>query len=261
MNSFSSSYYFALAGGYIVALLGWWIIHRLKPLIWNFGAEHTFTHPWWETLWAFVAALATIAIGRLYSAGMLIPKTFMVNSVVTEALNQIIIFSPFIILLAVRRQPLTTAWLPARNAAPRLAVGIVLALAAITVFTLIRGLSGTLGTVLGNVYHPKNIGYATQIFMEDLAIAIVFVRFRSAVGARWFLIVLIGVAFLFSASHYPMKLSEGMSFMDATRDVLIDGLLVSGVIFVLQQSRDILWFWCIHFAMDMMQFYGGNTSM
>jgi hypothetical protein len=261
MNSFSSSYYFALTGGYTIGLLGWWLIHRWKPQLWNSDPEYNFLHPWWDTLWAFLAALTTIAIGQLYSGGTLLPKGSIVNSELTEALNQIIIFLPFILLLIMRRQPSTTAWLSSRHLATRLAIGLILGITAICVFVLIRRPSASLGTILGNVYHPKNAGYATQILLEDIAIAVVFVRFRSAVGAKWFLIVLIAVAFLFSASHYPAKLSEGLSFMTATRDVLIDGALVSAVIYVLQRSRDIVWFWFIHFAMDMMQFYTGSTSL
>lgn len=261
MNSFSSAYYFALVGGYTTGLLGWWLISRWKPVLWRFGDEYHFDHPWREILWVLVAGVVTVAIGQLYTRGLLLPKSLPVPAQLTEALNQLIIFSPFITLLLVRRQPLTTAWLPSHRFPQRLAVGLVLALAAICVFALIRQPTDGLGTVLANVYHPKNIAYAVQIFLEDVAIAMLFVRFRAAAGKKWFLIALFSVAFLFSASHYPAKLGDGLSFMAATRDVIIDGALGCAVVYVLQQSRDILWFWCLHFAMDMMQFYTGSTSM
>jgi hypothetical protein len=260
MASFSSSYYFALTAGYAIGLLGWWIVHRWNPGLWNPGPEYRFPHPWWDLLWAFIAALCTIAVGQLYSGGMLIPKGAFIAPVAAEAMNQAIIFSPFIVLMIVRRQPLTTAWLSVRHLPGRLAVGCILAIAALCVFVLLRRPPDTIMTILGNVYHPKNVGYAVQILLEDIAIAVVFVRFRAAVGPRWFLLVLITVAFLFSASHYPAKLAEGASIVSATRDVIVDGLLVSAVIYVLQRSRDIVWFWFIHFAMDMMQFYSGSTS-
>ena len=261
MTSFSSSYYFALACGYFTGLLGWWLANRWKPAIWNSTPEHHFAHPWWDTLLAFVAAGATLAIGRLYTGGFLLPKSFILGPVLTEVVNQAMIFSPFIMLLIARHQPFATAWLSPRHVPERLGIGLALGLAAISVFVLIRQPPDTLGDILGNVYHVKNGGYATQILLEDIAIAVVFVRFRSAVGARWFLIVLITVAFLFSASHYPAKLGEGLSFMTATRDVIIDGVLASAIIYVLQRSKDVLWFWCHHFAMDMMQFYGGNPAV
>jgi hypothetical protein len=260
MNSYSSSYYIALTCGYSVALFGWGLLRAWKPALWNSGPEYHFSHPWWDTLWAFVAAIATIAIGQLYSGGLLIPKGSISGVVLTEALNQSIIFSPFIALLLLRRQPLSTAWLPSHHLPVRIAIGMGLALLAVLGFVLMRGQLGEFGTILGSVYHPKNVGYAVQIFLEELAIAVVFVRFRAAVGKKWFLGVLISVAFLFSVSHYPAKIGEGLSFLAATRDVIIDGALVSAVVYVLQRSKDIVWFWWIHFAMDMMQFYTGNTT-
>jgi hypothetical protein len=251
----------ALTAGYAVGLFGWWMINRWKPGVWNSDPEYHFTHPWWDTVWAFVAAIATIAIGQLYTGGWLLPKASVLGTVLTEALNQAIIFSPFILLLIIRRQPFTTAWLSFRHVPERLIAGLGLAIAAICTFVLFRQPSDTLGAILGNVYHPKNAGLAVQIFLEDIAIAVVFVRFRSAVGPKRFLIVLITVAFLFSASHYPSKLGEGLSFITATRDVIIDGALASAIVYVLQRSKDVLWFWCLHFAMDMMQFYTGNPTM
>lgn len=255
MNSFSSSYYLALAAGYAVGLAGWWLISRWKPAVWTFSEEFHFAHPWRETVLAFLAALATIGVGMLYTAGMLIGKGAPGAAVLREALNQTIIFSPFLLLVIVRRQPLSTAWLSRPHLPERIAAGIVLALAAICAFVLLRPPSDGLGAVLGNVYHPKNAGYAVQIFLEDFAIAVFFVRFRAAIGERWFLVVLITVAVLFSASHYPSKLGEGLSFLAATREVAIDAALVSAAIVVLQRSKDIVWFWFLHCAMDMMQFY------
>ncbi|MBI3586982.1 MAG: hypothetical protein HY088_07630 [Ignavibacteriales bacterium] len=260
MNSLSYSYYFALSAGYTIGVLGWLLINRLKPEIWKADSEYQFPHSWRETLWALAAVVGTISIGQFYMAKMLIPKALIINSVITDALNQIIIFSPFLLLLVIRRQPLTTAWLPSQNLPLRLGIGMALAVGAVGLFVLVRQPSQTLGEILLNVYHPKNAHYAVQIFLEDIAVAILFVRLRSALGQKWFLIALISVAFLFSASHYPLKLREGLSFFLATRDVIIDGLLVSTVVYVLQRSRDILWFWCIHFAMDMMQFYAGNIT-
>jgi hypothetical protein len=260
METISSSYYFALTFGYAIALLGWWLVYHWQPKIWEFQLDYQFFHPWWETLWALLAAIATVTIGQLYSRGLLIPEISATGSPLASSLNQIIIFSPFIILLLARRQPLTTAWLPSKSILLRLVIGLLLAFCALLVFFIIRRPPTSLLSIFVSGYHPKNIGYAVQVFLEDFAIAILFVRFRTAVGQKWFLLVVITVAFLFSAAHYPQKLNEGQSFLVATREVLIDGLLVSAVIYVLQRSRDFLWFWCIHFLMDMMQFYAGNLT-
>jgi hypothetical protein len=257
MNSLTSSYYLGLSGGYAAALLGWLLISHLKPDLWGLRIGFHFKKPWLETLLVLVAAVGTLGIGRLYSAHWLFPESKYSFLPLSGIANQMLIFSPFILLIAVRRHPLISAWLPLKSLIWRLGIGLTLALAAITAFGLIGNPSETLGQILGNVYHPKNLSLAAQVFLEDFAIAIFFVRFRAAVGAKWFPAVVLTAAFLFAAAHYPQKISQGEAFWPATRDVLIDGALVSGAILVLQKSRDIVWFWCVHFAMDMMQFYSG----
>lgn len=249
-------YYVALYAAYAVALTGWWGINRSKPEVWPSGPPHPFDHPWREVLWAVLAAVATILIGQLlYVPGHLLPEASVTDSPLAASLNQIIIFSPFLILLAIRRQPLTTAWLPGRHLPLRIAAGVALALLAIFTLVTVRGHPGAFPSVLADVYRPANLGYATQIFLEDIALAVALVRFRSALGGRRFVIAVLVVAFAFSAAHYPLKLSGGLSFFAATLEVLIDGALAAAIIYVLQRSRDIVWFWFVHFALDMMQFY------
>ena len=261
MNSISSSYYAALAIAYGVSLLGWWLINLWKPIIWKYDTVYPFQHPWRETLWVLLAAIGTIGIGQLYSHNLLLPETGVVKSPLTNSINQIIIFFPFILLLFIRHQPFSTVWLPSQFPLIRVGVGIALALCAIIVFLLIRKPEPSFFDIIAGVYHPKNLGYAVQVFLQDCSVAMLLVRFKAAVGKKWFLWVIIVVAFLFSASHYPLKMTQGLSFITATREILIDGLLVSGILYVIQRSQDILWFWCIHFAMDMMQFYAGKPDV
>jgi hypothetical protein len=90
----------------------------------------------------------------------------------------------------------------------------------------------------------------TQVFLEDLTIAILFVRLAGAVGTRWATVV---VASLFAAGHVPVMVSQGATWLELA-GLLRDAGLGAAVILVLQRSRDVVWFWCIHFALDMTQF-------
>jgi hypothetical protein len=259
MQQISSHYYFALGAGYAAALLAWLLVDDSRPDIWGHLKDPRFRHPWWETVAALIASLATVGIGLLYSRHLLLPEVSATKSPVINALNQVIIFSPFITLLLVRRQSLQTAWLPATKILLRLGAGAVLAGCALLVFYFVSRPPVTFLTIFASVYHPKNFGYAVQIFLEDFAIAILFVRLRDALGQKRFLIAVLAVAFLFSAAHYPDKLAQGQLFLIATREVTIDAFLVGGVVYFLQRSKDFLWFWCVHFTMDMLQFYTGGA--
>src|SRR5262249_44783979 len=167
-----------------------------------------------------------------------------------NAINQIIIFSPIFLLLAIRRQGLDTAWLPLDRVWQRLLVGLGLALLAILAFTATRAGSDSWLTVVPRVYSPKNLSFAVEVFCEDVAIAILFVRFQATVGA---LLGIILVALLFAAAHLPTLIALGVP-LGQTLFLLLDAGLGVLALAVLRRAQDIWWFWCVHFAMDMMQF-------
>jgi len=105
--------------------------------------------------------------------------------------------------------------------------------------------------VVLRVYSPKNVPLLVQVLLEDIAIAILFVRFRSALGLR-FTVGLVAV--LFAAAHIPALLASGVAIHECI-GLVLDAALAVGVLSVVQRSSDVWWFWCVHYAMDMTQFY------
>jgi hypothetical protein len=198
-----------------------------------------------------VAGVTVLAIGQLYLREWLLPKAPGLLGGVADACNQILIFSPLFLLLALRRHSLRTAWLPIDRVWLRILVGTVLALSSILVFTMARSESDHWLVVVRRVYQPQNLSHLVQVFLEDVAIAILFVRFRSAIGLRSTIAL---VAILFAVSHVPSLLADGAGITELAGLVLDAGLAVV-VLSVVQRSADIWWFWSIHFALDMMQFY------
>jgi hypothetical protein len=244
------SEYFALLAGYATALAGWLLLARMVPSLWPTPPKPAFPHPWREVGWALLSVVLVLGIGRLYSAKLLFPTSGW-SGVPLETLNQVLIFLPLPLLLVVRRQPLSTAWLPTTRVWLRLLAGSGLALLSILVYTLVRANSDSWFAVVSRAYHPKNAPHLIQVFLEDLGIAILFVRFASALGARRTVII---VAVLFALAHIPAMLSGGATAGSFAHLILDVGLMV-GILSVLQRSGDIWWFWMVHFAMDMMQFY------
>ena len=209
-----------------------------------------FPHPWREVGWALGSVAAVLGIGLLYGAGWLLPGTGPLR-LPFEALNQLVIFSPMLVLLAVRRLPLITAWLPARRIWLRVGSGLRIALLATLLFSLARTGSAPWPAIVLRVYHPRNVAFAIQVLLEDVTIAILFVRFAAAVGLRGTIPV---VATLFAAAHIPAMLQGGATWPELTRLVLDAGPGV-GILSVVRRSGDVWWFWMVHFAMDMMQFH------
>jgi hypothetical protein len=89
-----------------------------------------------------------------------------------------------------------------------------------------------------------------QVGLEDLTIAILFVRLAQAAGRLGATLV---VACLFAAGHIPAMLAQGASWLEVAGTLRDAGLGVA-VILVLQRSRDVLWFWPLHYCLDMTQF-------
>jgi hypothetical protein len=190
-----------------------------------------------------------MAVGQLYVRHWLLPARGSLAPLI-EATNQLVIFSPLLAVPPLRRHGTRTAWLPTDRVWARLLVGQGLAALAILAFTLVRQGDDNWPEAYRRVYQPKNLGLAVEVLCEDLAIAILFVRFRAAIGLRGTIAL---VAALFAAGHVPSMVAKGTTVGDLARLVLDAGLGVIALI-VVQRSADVWWFWCVHFAMDMMQF-------
>ena len=242
-------HYAGLLVSYAVALFAMSGISRHVPRLWPAPQAVAFAHPWRELGLALIAAAAVIAIGMLYTRGWLLPATGTVRPAL-DAINQIAIYAPFPVLLVLRGQRLDTAWLPTRDVLPRLAIGLGLAQLALLSYAVVRTGLAAWPRLVASVYAPEHISHLVQVLLEEVSLAIVFVRLRGALG-RWTLVV---VATLFAAAHLPGMLAAGA---DASSLWRLSGDVVLGILALalLQRVRDVWWFWMVHFALDMTQFF------
>lgn len=244
------SHHHALLAAYAVTMACWdRVAHRARGL-WPACPTPSFARPWREVGVVLLAIVATLAIGQLYVRHWLLPAAGSVQHLV-DALNQLIIFAPILLVPVVRKQGWDSAWLPRSRVWLRVAAGVFLSLIAVLVFTTAREGSDKFHDVVPRVYHPQNLSYLVQVLCEDIAIAILFVRLRAALG-RGRAIGL--VAILFAAAHIPALIADGASAGDLLGLVLDAGLGVL-VLWFVQRSSDVWWFWLVHFSLDMMQFY------
>ena len=109
------------------------------------------------------------------------------------------------------------------------------------------------GTILSNIYHPREISQFVQVFMEDVTIALLFVRLSKWISTKWTIVV---VATLFAAGHIPSMISSGYALSELG-SLVLDTSIGLIILFVVSKSKDIWWFFMVHYALDMSQFYGG----
>lgn len=246
----SATHHAGLLIAYLGALLAWLAIRSRAGGLWPPQPEPRFTVPWHEAAWALAAGAAVLGIGVLYANGWLLPATSHQRPAL-DAVNQLLIYSPMLLLLVLRRQPLETAWVPTQRILVRVGIGLVLALFALLLYAACRTGVQAWPELVAQSYRPRNISYLVQVLLEDVGIAVLFVRFRAAFGLRTTLVV---VATLFAAAHIPGLLARGATPSELAA---LSGDVGLGVLAlaVLQRARDIWWFWMVHFALDMTQFY------
>ena len=221
-----SPHYISLLSSYSVGMGLWFLLNYLFPSLWRHEGRINFNKPYLEFILSIIAVLTILGIGQLYIRGLLIPND---GNNFLDAINQLIIFSPVFVLILIRKQSVMTF-----------------------TYWLTRSDTNGLGNILTNIYHYQNISHLVQVFMEDVTIALIFVRLSVCIVNKLSIFI---VAILFSAGHIPSLLTNGASLIDLS-SLLIDTFLGVLVLIAVSKSRDIWWFFMIHFAMDMTQFYG-----
>lgn len=234
---------------YAAGLLAWLAASRALPAVWPRGSDEVFAHPWREFGFALLGAVGILAVGQLWTRGIRLPEQGAAGPALA-AVNQLLIFAPILAVVALRRQPWTSAWLPRPRLGTRLAVGLGVAAVAVTTYALLRDGAGAPWVVLGRLVAYDHLDELVQVLLEDVTIAILFVRLAGAMGRTGATLV---VAVLFAAGHLPVMLSQGVTGAELLGLVRDAGLGV-GVILVLQRARDVIWFWPLHFCLDMTQF-------
>lgn len=235
---------------YGAAMLGWFVASRVWAKLWPKPSPPRFARPWREVGYALLACVGVVALGQLYqhvwklsAAGLLAP--------IAGAINHLLIFSPIGLLLLIRGQTLDTAWVPRSRVVTRIVIGLGIAGIAILTYCFSRGAPDEFFPLLKRIYRFEHFEHLAQVFFEDIAIAVLMVRFSAALRRPWLAAILVGA--LFAGGHIPVMIAEGAVRADLLR-LVWDFVLCAAVVMVAQRSADIWWFWCVHFAMDMTQF-------
>ncbi|MGH7561747.1 MAG: hypothetical protein ACRENB_12095 [Gemmatimonadales bacterium] len=237
-----------LVFAYAVACSAWWALSRALPL-WPEVERPRFAHPWREVGIALVAVIATLGLGQLWAQGIRLPARGAAAPVV-ESVNQLIIFAPVLAVPLLRRHGWSSAWIRFDSLLARLAIGMGVALFTLFLYSTLERGGLPWPEAIKRVYTPARAHLAVQVLLEDVAIAILFVRLAAALGPRG---ATLGVAALFAASHIPTMIARGdpaSELVGLLRDFGL-GVLVLGTVW---RSADIAWFWPAHYSLDMTQF-------
>ncbi|MEB3347771.1 CPBP family glutamic-type intramembrane protease [Aquimarina gracilis] len=248
-----TTHYASLMIAYSAAALLWLLFNRFfGNRLWNKPVDYQPEKPYIDFIFASIAILAILGIGQLYINGMLLPNKNKLP--IIDAINQAFIFSPTLILVFLRKDSLDSIWLPKANIIIRIGIGLCIAMISLIIYWIVRENATPLGKMMLNIYNPKNISELTQVFMEDITIAMIFVRLSKWIGSSWTIGI---VAILFAAGHIPSMIADGYSLAELG-SLILDTAIGVVILSVISRSKDVWWFFLVHFTLDMTQYFGST---
>jgi hypothetical protein len=160
-------HYAPLVIAYMAGLGGWLVASRVMPQVWSQDPVEGFAHPWKEFGIALVGAVGILAMGQLWIRGIRLPEQGVLGPVL-GAINQVLIFTPILLVIVIRRQSWATAWLPRQRIAMRLLVGLVLATLAVATYSLLRAEADAPWVMLGRIWRYEHFDEMVQVFNDHV---------------------------------------------------------------------------------------------
>lgn len=244
-----SLYFFLpLIAAYLVACGGWWLITRWRPETWPPPAEIETDRPYLDVGLTLLTVVLILLLGQAWRAGLRVPRGEVVwLNHLAWMLDNLIIFSPLFIVLALRRQRLQTVYLSGKALHKKLAFGIGLGTGSVLLFLLLRGELERAPEIFGGVLNPDQFVNFFPVFLEGVALAFAFVRIRWAFGLWPALLI---PALLFALAHVPNSLAADRSLLYIITFFIVNTSLVVGILYVVQRAQDIIWLGLVHYLMD-----------
>ncbi len=93
----------------------------------------------------------------------------------------------------------------------------------------------------------ENLRNFLPVFLEGVAIAMMYVRMRWAFG-QW--PALLGPGMLFAAAHIPRQIESGLGPPEMIAYFAVTAGIAFAVLYTLERSRDVIWIGIVHYVMD-----------
>ncbi|MTI39431.1 CPBP family glutamic-type intramembrane protease [Fulvivirga lutimaris] len=233
-----------LAYGAICA--SWFLVNAKTK--WPISTIHNSNKPKTDFIISLIAAVAVIVIGQIYSAGFLIPtaENHILQGVIWM-LNNVIIFSPILLTLSIRKQSLNTLFISKEKLWLKLAFGIATSILGVIIFIGLRGEWNRFIPILTGAFEYKALTNFPAIFFENMILAFLFVRLKWILGTKWAIII---PAILFAFAHVPGSIAEGDPWSHILTFFILTGSLTTFILYTAYRSRDIIWLGVVHYMMD-----------
>ena len=125
--------------------------------------------------------------------------------------------------------------------------GIIMAVTGCLIFYLLTYSTGKIGEDAARAFNGHSLQYFPSVFLEGVAVAFCYIRLRWVTN-KW--IAILAPALLFAGAHLHYSIDAHKSLAYTLSFFLFNMAVVSGILFMLQRIRDIIWIGILHYFMD-----------
>jgi hypothetical protein len=236
-----------VAVAYLAACGGWLCYDRMRGLTRGQRPRDESNRPWLDFALAIAAAAGIFALGEVYRRGWLLPTGNDWRGRLGWTVDNLIIFSPIAAVLVLRRQGVDTLFLSAYRLPEKIVLGVVLGVASLSTYSAMRGEIDQIGPRLAASVEPEKLVDFLPVFLEGVALAFGFVRFRWLVGTAAALVV---PAMLFAAAHVPGQVANDRTLVYMAVFFAFNSTLAAAILWTVARSRDVVWIGIVHYLMD-----------
>ena len=197
-----------------------------------------------ELIYILIAIIGIFILGRIYSAGYLIPSKF---NPMAWIINNLIIYSPIFIILIFRKQSTVTIWISFNKWYLKLAFGVLASIVALSIFLILRSEWHRWPEIIEKSISIEGLSYFPAVFLEGVALAFIFVRLKWVFNLKFAITI---PALLFALAHLPRAISNGDPWWDMLFFSIINGTITVYVLYTCDRTKDIIWIGLVHYFLD-----------
>jgi len=232
---------------YLLACGGWLAYDRFAGLRCSEPPAPRSERPRLDLLLALAAAAGILALGAVYRQGGLLPTGSGWIGRGAWMVDNLIIFSPIAAVLLLRRQGLDTLFLSATRLPEKIGLGLGLGVISLALYSAMRGETDLIASRLASALDADKLVNFLPVFLEGVAVAFAFVRFRWLVGT---LVATLVPAVVFAAAHVPGQLADERALAYMAVFFVFNSVLTGTVFLTIARSRDVVWIGLVHYLLD-----------
>ncbi|MGB3797734.1 MAG: hypothetical protein WA957_15700 [Alteraurantiacibacter sp.] len=239
------THYLGIITAYGAVAVMAWLAAMLYPRLIPASAAMDYKSRWRQAGFFLVAVAASFAIAGMNRRGLLLSA----GSLAAGLAMQLIASLPLLAFIAIQRNR-SAILVPQKSNLRSLAIGVGVAVLAVAAYFLSTGRWEGLPLLA----QTASSGEAITIALRTVLRCVLVAAFLALVADGWSIRAALGIASLaIAATQVPSLLADGFT-IGWLGMLVMHVALVTGLLSAIYVTRNIVWFWPVFFALNLLQF-------